>query len=176
MRHPSKSIVADSNTPVNPPTLPDEVLATLEAKYHRRAAVASLDRLKQGDIDVLEEARRQLGWPSLLSLAHKYYPLYPQRHAWRRALEKCRHVQLRTATLNIKYLLLAVITQVQYSLKAAFSPRGSSNRLIHHSSNNNSSSNNRLVPIDKFFNPKPGGYQEIVLLRQRRLDWINLSQ
>jgi len=130
---------------VKSPTLPPNVESVLHQTYPRRAGLKSVDTLSQGELDILEAARVELGWPSVISLAHKYYPLYPHRKCWQRALEKCRLKKLRTRTLNIKYLLLAVISQVKYSLQANFSGRGSLNRLVQRSKTKGNIGDNRLV-------------------------------
>jgi len=145
MSLPLEASVHKNTCSVNPPVLPRKVLEALETKYRRHTAVNKLADLKQGDRDVLEEARRQLGWPSLLSLSLKYFSLYPYRHAWRRALEKCSHQKFRTATLNIKYLLQAVITQVNESLARSYSGKEVLNRLLHPKKNSIEVGSNRLV-------------------------------
>lgn len=161
-----KSLI-QNNTYVNPPVLPAHVEAVLHQTYRRSQAQSSLQRLSQGEIDVLEDARRQLGWPSIVSLAHKYYPLYAHRQCWRRALmisHRCRHcgeqVEMKDDvlqcsccgqrrfhhnTLTIQYLLLAVITQVQYTLQAAFSGKAALIRLVHQYKYNRGVRTNRLV-------------------------------
>lgn len=121
--------VAQPFNPVKSDQLPDNVLEALKAEYGRAAPRKALAKLSQGEIDVLEDCRRELGWPTISSLAVKYYPLYPYHKLWARALSHCRLYKVRTATLNIKYLLLAVITQVRYSLEAQHSGGPPANRL-----------------------------------------------
>ena len=121
----------------------------LHAQYSRTAGHKSVNALSQGEADVLNQARQQLGWVSITSLAHKYYPLYPNRQWWKRALSRCSLRKLRTKTLNIVYLLLTLETVKQYALKAAYSGKESLNRLVHNSTNNSTRDNNRLV--------QPGG-------------------
>lgn len=130
---------------VKPPALPSNYHELVELRYRRAKGVAAANSLSQGERDILEMARQALGWGSIYSLAYKWYPLYPSRHCWQRALEKCHSKNLRTHTLNLKYLLLTVITQVQYSLKSAYSGKGALNRLLHSQSNNNNGDGNRLL-------------------------------
>jgi len=127
----STSNVAHPFGTVNTPPLPPKVLAALQAKYTRAEGRRAREKLHQGEIDVLESCREALGWPSITSLAAKYYPLYPHRKAWRHALLKCRHCKCKTATLNIKYLLHVVITKWEEILAACYPPREALNRLAH---------------------------------------------
>jgi len=124
--------------------LPDNVLEALSAKYDRADGAASVAALAQGEIDILRDCQTAIGWKTITSLAHKYYPLYPNRELWKRALARCRMQKIRTATLNIRYLLLAVISQVQESLAGAFAGRSSPNRLVSIHTYNNSAEGNRL--------------------------------
>lgn len=151
---------------VKPPELPPNYKELVELRYRRSKGVAAAEALAQGERDILELVRQALGWNSIYSLAYKWYPLYPYRHDWKRALEKCSQQKLKTRTLNLKYLLLAVITQVKLSLMRAFSGKASLNRLLHRNNTNNSNGSYRLTHPNKYLNPKPGGYQEIVLKRQ----------
>jgi len=73
----------------------------IPADRMRRAA----DELSQGEKAVLDQVREALTWPSLLSLAAKYYPLYPHRKWWLAALRRARHY---ARFVNIRYLLLTL--------------------------------------------------------------------
>lgn len=151
---------------VKPPELPANYQVLAAMRYPHQRGVDAVAALAQGERDILEEVRERLQWPSILSLTYKWYPLYPYRQCWKRALEKCSGQKLRTRTLNLKYLLLAVITQVRYSLAAKFSGRTSLNRLLHPNNNSRGERSNRLLHHQSLLNPKPGGYQELVLIRQ----------
>lgn len=129
--------------------LSPQALAALHDEYPRRAGHASVNALSQGEKDVLELAREQLGWVSITSLAHKYYPLYPTRQWWKRALERCSRQKVRTKTLNIVYLLLTLETIKTWALKAAFSGKEALNRLVHPINKSTKMDTNRLV--------QPGG-------------------
>lgn len=61
--------------------------------------------LSAGERDVLEAVREALTWASILSLAYKYYPLYPNRKWW---LEALRRAQKWARFVNIRYLLLTL--------------------------------------------------------------------
>lgn len=63
------------------------------------------DELSQGERDVLNQVREALTWPTNLSLAYKYYPLYPHRKWW---LEALRRAKRWARFVNIRYLLLAL--------------------------------------------------------------------
>jgi len=129
----------------NTPVLIGQALAALNAKYSRTAGHKSVEALSQGEADVLNLARQQLGWPTITSLAHKYYPLYPSRQLWKRALERCSHYKVRTKTLNIVYLLLTLQTVKTWALKAAYSGKEALNRLVHTTNTISTKSTNRLV-------------------------------
>lgn len=128
------------------PTLSPQALEVLHSQYSRKDGHQSLIKLSQGETDVLHLAREALGWPTITSLAHKYYPLYPNRQWWKRSLERCGHQKVRTVTLNIKYLLLALATVKAMALKAAFSGKEALNRLVHSTNNSVLKGSNRLVP------------------------------
>ncbi len=122
--------LAHSFPPVKPPDLGPAAIEAMAAKYSRTEARHALDDLDQGVLDILETCRVALGWPTITSLAAKYYPLYPHRKCWKRALAKCKLQQIRTVTLNIRYLLLAVICQVRQSIKASTAGESVTNRLL----------------------------------------------
>ncbi|GAH98689.1 unnamed protein product [marine sediment metagenome] len=61
--------------------------------------------LSAGERDALEAVREALTWASILSLAYKYYPLYPNRKWW---LEALRRAQKWARFVNIRYLLLTL--------------------------------------------------------------------
>ena len=143
-------------TVVKPPILPQKALDALEAQYSRGKGKDSTLALSQGERDVLELARQKLGWPTITSLAHKYFPLYPHRKAWARALARCNRQRLRTCTLNIKYLLLTVLTEINKSLEAGYSGAKALNRLVHHESLRNDRGGNRLVHGGFITPPIPG--------------------
>lgn len=126
--------------------LSQQVKDALHAQYSRRDGHRSLDKLSQGEVDILNLAREALGWPSITSLAHKYYPLYPDRKWWKRALERCARQKVRTVTLNIVYLLHALATIKAMAVKAAFSGNGVLNRLVQSTNNKSNRDSNRLVP------------------------------
>lgn len=128
------------------PTLPCQVQEALHNQYSRKAGHQSLSKLTQGETDVLHQAREVLGWPTITSLAHKYYQLYPNRQWWKRALERCARQKVRTVTLNITYLLLALETVKAMALKAAFSGKEVLNRLVHSTNNSIDRGCHRLVP------------------------------
>lgn len=114
------------------PQLPASVLSAIGTSYRLSQGQAAVEALSNGERDVLEAARVALGWPSIVSLAYKYYPLYPHSSCWKRALYECSKRKIMTATLNIRYLLLAVISQVQQSLEKSYSStRQAVNRLTH---------------------------------------------
>lgn len=126
--------------------LPCQAQEALRTEYTRRDGHKSLDALSQGETDVLNRAREALGWPTLTSLAHKYYKLYPDRKWWQRALERCARQTIRTTTLNIVYLLHALETVKAMAMKAAFSGKGVLNRLVHSTNSSLFKETNRLVP------------------------------
>lgn len=68
---------------------------------------AAADGLNQGEKDVLNQVREALSWSTVLSLAYKYYPLYPHRKWWINAL---RRAQRYARFVNIRYLLLTLRT------------------------------------------------------------------
>lgn len=128
------------------PTLSCQVQEALRSQYTRKAGHQSLSKLSQGETDVLHQAREMLGWPTITSLAHKYYQLYPNRQWWKRALERCSRQKVRTVTLNIRYLLLTLETVKAMALNAAFTGKGELNRLVHCTNNSINEGIHRLVP------------------------------
>ena len=141
----TNQIIHNTTHYVNPPELPSNYQEVAKSTYPRYKGVRAAEALAQGEVDILEMVRQALGWPSIYSLAYKWYPLYPHRHCWKRALARCQTQKLRTATLNIKYLLLAVITEVKRSLSKAFSGRDALNRLLQSTRNTNNKERNRLA-------------------------------
>lgn len=116
--------------------LPTRTQEALHTRYPIHLARARLKLMTQGEKDQLEEARERLGWPTILSLAMKYYPLYPCRKWWQRAIERCGHHKSRTATLNIVYLLRTIESVKKWSLTQAFkSTVETANRLTHRYNN-----------------------------------------
>lgn len=99
--------------------------------YPRRQGWKAVANLSQGERDVLEMARLTLGWVSITSLACKYWPLYPERKLWQRAVERCSHYQPRYKTHPIQYLLLTLATVKAWALEAAFSGREDLNRIVY---------------------------------------------
>jgi len=65
------------------------------------------DELSNGERDLLEGVREAIGWSSILSLAYKYYPLYPHRRWWK---EAARRTKKYARYFNIRYLLLTLRT------------------------------------------------------------------
>jgi hypothetical protein len=103
-----------------PAELPRNYQALVQWRYSAEDCRLASEKLAQGELDVLEACRVELGWKTTSSLITKWYPNYPSRKAWARALSHCRQFvgsgKLRTRTLNLKYLLLAVITHFQEQL------------------------------------------------------------
>ena len=146
--------------------LPPQAQEALKAEYSRTAGHKSVAALSQGERDVLDQARQQLGWVSITSLAHKYYKLYPNRQWWKRALFRCSQHKLRTKTLNIVYLLKTLETVMQHALKAAFSGKESLNRLVHTSNIKYNRETNRLAQPGGIANFKEESNRENPLLRR----------
>lgn len=126
--------LAQPFSPVKPAELRPADLEAFGGKYSRTEARHALDDQPQGVVDILETCREALGWPTITSLLLKYYPLYPHRGCWRRALARCKLQEVRTRTLNIRYLLLAVITQALQALEDAADNFSLTNRLLSISS------------------------------------------
>lgn len=132
--------------------LPQRAQEAINTRYPMKLAPPALHRLSQGEKDQLEEARQRLGWPTILSLAVKYYPLYPCHKWWQRALIRCSYHKVRTATLNISYLLLTLETIKKWGLLAAYqSTKRAVNRLTQ-SVNKKETGDNRLTPTSGIIN------------------------
>jgi len=132
--------------------LPQRVQEAINTRYPMKLAPPALQRLSQGEKDQLELARQRLSWPTIISLAVKYYPLYPCRKWWQRALERCSHHKVNTATLNISYLLLTLETIKKWGLRAAYqSTKGAVNRLTQ-GVNKKETGDNRLTPTSGVVN------------------------
>mgnify|MGYP001565121889 CR=1 FL=1 len=121
--------IPDYNTSTK--VLPQQVQALLQSTYPRRQGWKAANALSQGERDVLEMARELLGWVSITSLAYKYWPLYPDRKLWQRAVERCRRHKPRYKTHPIQYLLLTIATVKAWWQKAAFSSKEDPNRIVH---------------------------------------------
>jgi len=97
-------------------------------KYKIEEAKKSIALLSQGELDVLEQVRGTLGWPSIVSLAFKYYPAFPHRKWW---LEALRRTLKWSHKKNIIYLLKCLQSINAEWSEAAFNGRDALNRLIH---------------------------------------------
>ena len=119
----STSLLAQRFSSVKVNILPAQVEEAIHRTYSRQEGAPARERLAQGELDVLESCRQALGWKTITSLAVKYYPLFPERHSWKRALALSLRYRARwhTATLSIRYLLKAVIQQHYESLVRNFS-------------------------------------------------------
>jgi len=132
-------------------------------KYKIGEAKKSIALLSQGELDVLEQVRDVLGWPSIVSLAFKYYPAYPHRKWW---LEALRRTLKWSHKKNIIYLLKCLQSISAEWAKAAFSGKDALNRLIHKHKYNSSMGINRLeTPTGKgtFIRGKYGHILEAAL-------------
>jgi hypothetical protein len=131
-------------------------------KYTGREAEMSIASLSQGEVDVLNQAREALGWPSIKSLAFKYYPAFPCRKWW---LEALRRTQRLARRVNIVYLLKCLQSIQEEWQEVAFSGKPVLNRLIHKATNKVKSNTNRLESTNgnATFRGRLGPYQRVVL-------------
>ena len=143
------------------------IIAELTAKkFTGPEAKMSIASLSQGERDVLDQVREVLGWPSISSLAVKYYPAYPNRKWW---LEAIRRVNRWAKRRNIVYFLKCLESIAQERLEAAFSGRPALNRLLHNKVNNKLGCINRLerkaarrdMAANSYVNEKYGGLVKI---------------
>ena len=136
----------------------------IKQKYDLLANQEKIDSLSQGELDVLEQVRDTLGWPSIKSLAIKYYPAFPNRKWW---LEAQRRVNKWAHKKNILYFLKCLQSIAAERLEAAFNGRAALNRLIRKANSTNISIVNRLEGIaeEKTFRGRLGPYQRVVLAR-----------
>lgn len=111
-------------------------------KYRIEDGKKSIALLSQGERDVLEQVRATLGWPSIVSLAFKYYPAYHHRKWW---LEALRRTLKWSHKKNIQYILKCLQSINDEWAEAAFNGKAALNRLIHHSKDDNTMGTNRLV-------------------------------
>ena len=120
-------------TEYNKPQLSTQVHALLQSTYPRHQAWKAVAALSQGERDVLEMARDLLGWVSITSLAYMYWPVYPDRKLWQRAVERCRRHKPKYKTHPIQYLLLTIATVKAWWHKAAFSGKEAlgTNRIVY---------------------------------------------
>ena len=124
-------------------------------KYTRTEGRDARGKLSQGEVDVLEQVRQVLGWPTTTSLAVKYFPLYPNRKWWLEAMRRVNHWARRK---NIVYFLKCLSSIAQEHLAAAFSGREALNRLVHHTNNKGNKCTNRLESTAKGNGHKPDLY------------------
>lgn len=154
---------------VKPPDLPSNYHDLVKLTYTRTQGRKAVSDLAQGERDVLEMARAELGWPSITSLAYKWYPVARSRKCWQRAVERCRLQKVRTRTLNLKYLLLTVLSEVNLSLLKSYSGSEALTRYLDKYRSLTTRSRYRLAQTGDLRNPRPGSYQDILLARQREL-------
>jgi len=126
-----------------------------QKRYNIEEAKKSRASLSQGEIDVLEQARVALGWPSILSLAFKYYPAFPNRKWW---LEALRRGHKWARRMNITYLLKALQSISEEALNLAFSGKAALNRLVHLNNHGSNKYANRLEPEAPDNNSEPDLY------------------
>jgi len=133
-------------------------------KYSLKEAAIAIASLSQGEVDVLVQIKDALGWPSIKSLAVKYYPAFPNRKWW---LEALRRVNKWARHKNIIYFLKSLQSIAQEHLQAAFSGKAALNRLIHSTNKENTKDINRLESTNEklHFRGRLGPYQKIVLAR-----------
>ncbi len=97
-------------------------------KYNLKDAEAAIERLSAGEKAVLQEVAADFGWPSIKSLAVKYFPACRRHDLWQTA----RHRMLQRATRpNIKYLLKTLQSIMDALEGKAFSGRESLNRVTN---------------------------------------------
>lgn len=101
-------------------------------KYTKPEAVAALAELSQGEKDILEQVRQALGWPSIKSLAVKYFPSFRNRKWWAEALRRTLHYAAkwkRRRIINIRYILRALGSIAAEKAERAKAELSASNRL-----------------------------------------------
>lgn len=140
-------------------------LASLTTKkYTQREAELSIASLTQGEVDVLNQVRDALGWPSIKSLAVKYWPVFSCRKWW---LEALRRTQRLARRVNILYILKCLQSIEKEWRELAFSGKEALNRLGHKANSRVKSGTNRLEATSEngTFKGRLGPYQRLVLAR-----------
>lgn len=112
---------------------PDPLVDSLVArKYKGPEAEVAVKELDQGEKDILEQVRQALGWPSIKSLAVKYYPSYRNRKWWMEALRRTLHYAAkwkRRRIINIRYLLRTLASIAAEKAALAKAKNSADNRL-----------------------------------------------
>lgn len=101
---------------------PDPALdALVSQKYDKGQSALAMEQLSQGEREVLEKVREALGWPSIKSLAVKYFPAYRNRKWWAEALRRTLHYAAkwnRRRLINIRYIMRTLASIAQAALQA----------------------------------------------------------
>ena len=105
-----------------------EIETIIARQYTPKESQPAMARLSAAEVGVLEEVAAQLGWPSITSLATKYFPACPFHDRWPTALRRMLQHSKRG---NIRYLL-KVLQSIGEELEGkAYSGRKSLNRVTN---------------------------------------------
>lgn len=95
-------------------------------QYTAEESRIATEALSPEVVVVLDQVREALGWPSIKSLAVKYFPAFPFHDRWQTALRRTQHYTLRP---NILYLLKTLQSIGEKLEGKAYSGRQSLSRL-----------------------------------------------
>jgi len=95
-------------------------------QYTAEESRIAIEALSPEVVVVLDQVREALGWPSIKSLAVKYFPACPRHDWWQTALRRTQHYTLRP---NIKYLLKTLQSIGEKLEGKAYSGRQGLNRI-----------------------------------------------
>lgn len=108
-----------------PPSVSPDLDSLVSQKYKSPEGTVAVEALSQGEKDVLEKVRQALGWPSIKSLALKYFPAYRNRKWWAEALRRTityAEKWKRRRIINIRYIMKVLASMAeQKALEAAYS-------------------------------------------------------
>lgn len=103
-----------------------DIMSLTTRQYTAEESRIATEALSPEVVVVLDQVRAALGWPSIKSLATKYYAAFPYYDRWQTALRRTRFYARRP---NIAYLL-KTLESIQQELEGkAYSGRQSLSRL-----------------------------------------------
>lgn len=109
----SRQFILNHGKVVKPPPVLSVKEEELLSQYQRNYRIPkdrmqkATNQLSQGERDALERVRETFGWVTILALAYKYFPLYPNRKWWDEAR---RRMEKLAGFANIRYLLKVLYT------------------------------------------------------------------
>lgn len=103
-----------------------EIQSMCSRQYTVEESRIATEALSPEVVVILDQVREALGWPSMKSLAVKYFPAFPRHDWWQAALRRTQQFSRRP---NIVYLLKTLESIGRELEGKAYSGRQSLNRI-----------------------------------------------